>query len=185
MTSGSNKQNPQPKTTTISRRLRNRADQNPSVQPPEIPQLRGVRSRRAATLPAPRHNPVDYQTPESHPSSLAWDAPDILENIPQSNTSTLTSTETQPTGLHLSQPLDFPPYEYPQGSQAELVPDTENRAIRNYEPQPTARLSFPSSPLPSVSGSHDFDLRVSTDPEQPQDPFLDLQDMRYDRPTAT
>ncbi|CAO2656125.1 Nn.00g049280.m01.CDS01 [Neocucurbitaria sp. VM-36] len=178
MTSGSNKPHQQPKTTTISRRLRNRVDQNLSVQAPEIPQPRGVRSRRAATLPAPRHNLLDYQTPESHPSSLAWDAPDILENIPPDNTSTLTSAEeTRPSGLHLSQHLDFPPYEYTQVSQAELAPNTDVRAIPNYQPQPPSRLSFPPSPLPSVSGSHDFDLRLSTDPEQPHDPFLDLQDM--------
>src|SRR5690349_17030035 len=88
MTPRSPKQHP--KTTTISRRLRNRADQNISAQPPE---LRSTRPRRASTQSAPRQNPVGYQTPESHPPSLAWQAPETLEHIPRIRTSNLIDTE--------------------------------------------------------------------------------------------
>ncbi|KAF1843729.1 uncharacterized protein K460DRAFT_290819 [Cucurbitaria berberidis CBS 394.84] len=176
MTPRSSKHHQQSKTSTISRRFRNRADQAISSRPPEIPQLRGVRSRRAATLPAPRHNPVDNQTPEPHPSSLAWDAPDVLENSPR-NTSNRAVEENPPCNLLLSQSLDFPSYESPQGLRSELLPNTDDTATRNYQLQPTPRRSTLSSSLPSVSSSHDFELRLSTDPEQPHDPFLELQDM--------
>lgn len=168
-----------PKTTTISRRLRNRADQNLSVQPPGISQSRGVRPRRAATLPAPRHNPVDYQTPESHPSSLAWDSPDVFETKPpRTLSSPLTAEENRPNDQLLAQLVGS--YEGARGLHSNFVPNPDHRTNRNYQVQPTPGLGFLPSPLPSVSGSHDFELRLSADPEQSHDPFLELQDMRYD-----
>lgn len=176
MTPRSPKHHHQTKTTTISRRLRNRADQNLSVQPPVIPPSRGLRSYRAAS---PRHNPADYQTPESQTLSLAWDTPDTLENIQRSNTSNPSNTEGSPSSnLLFAQALEFPTYESTPGLQPGLVSSVGNRT-QNYQ-QSTPALSSLPSPLPSVSGSHDFDLRVSADPEQPHNPFLELQDMRYE-----
>ncbi|KAH7378734.1 hypothetical protein BKA66DRAFT_420937 [Pyrenochaeta sp. MPI-SDFR-AT-0127] len=174
MTPRSPNKHHQTKTTTISRRLRNRTDQNLSIQLPELPQSRALRSYRAAS---PRHNPADYQTPESQPLSLAWDAPDILKSIRRSATSIPpTIEETPSSNLLLAQTLDFPTYESPRGLQPELVSSVGDRRPRNYQ-QSTPALGFLPSPLPSVSGSHDFELRLSVEPEQSHDPFLELQDM--------
>ncbi|KAF1938064.1 hypothetical protein EJ02DRAFT_37812 [Clathrospora elynae] len=163
----------QPKTTTISRRLRDRADQNLSVQPPEIPQIRSVRPRRAATLPTPHYNPIEYPTPESHPPSLVCDTSQVLEDFPRSNTSNSTHFEEErPHDLPLAQNLEFRPHESPQRSISRLVHQTS----RSQQTQPTSRLEFL---LPSVSGSHDFESQLSADPEQPHDTFFELRDMRY------
>ena len=163
----------QPKTTTISRRLRDRADQSLSVQPPVIPQIRSVRSRRAATLHTQRHN-SDYLTPGSHPPSLAWDTSNVLENIPRSNTFHPTNPEQ-----NRSHDLDLQPHESPPESNSELIPFASNQTLRFDDTRSTQKLGFLPSTLPSASGSHDFELQLSTDPELPHETLFDLQDMRY------
>ncbi len=172
----------QPKTTTISRRLRNRADQSLSVQPPEI-HTNTNRPRRVSTLPAaPHQNPVDYQTPEPHPPSIAWQTPDTLEHIQPASTSTLANTEEGQTRDLLPAPtVNYSAYASPQSSQPDLASTREpHTRPRTYQFQSTPGLGFLPSPLPSASDSHEFELRLSADPEQSTtNPFLELQDMRY------
>ncbi|KAF2252664.1 hypothetical protein BU26DRAFT_562387 [Trematosphaeria pertusa] len=162
---------PQPKTTTISRRLRIRADQNLSVQPPEVRQLRTIRSRRAAILPTNRRTSVNYQTEETH--TPVWH-PDVLDSFTRSNTSHPAGIEQNPDcDLLLSEPLDLQSYHSPRGSPSAPDPET-------YEVQTTSESELLPSPLPSLSGSHtatDYDLRLSAEPEPLQDPTLELQDM--------
>jgi hypothetical protein len=161
----------QPKTTTISRRLRDRADQNLSIQPPVIPQIRSIRSRRAATLPTPRHIP-DYHTPGSHPPLLAWDTSNVLEDIPRSNTPHPTNPkQNRSHDLLLARNLDLQPHGSPPESKSDIVPFAIHQTSRFDEAQSTQRLGFLPSPLSSASGSHDFEL--------PHETLLDLQDMRY------
>jgi hypothetical protein len=163
----------QPKTTTISRRFRDRADQNLSVQPPEIPQIRSVRSRRAATLPTPRHVSIDYHTPSSQLPSLAWDTSDVFEDSPRSNTSYPTDLEQDKShDSLLAQNLDLQPHASSRESNSELIPLASHWTSR------TQQAILPS-PLPSASSSLDLELQLSTDPELPHETFLDLQDMRY------
>ena len=169
-----------PKTTTISRRLRNRADQELSVQPPEIPQLRSVRPRRAATLPTPRHDPLVLQPPESHPPPLFWETKDAVGEVELSGTSHPAELcENQPVDLVLAQALNFGPYDSVRGSHSELVPTTEPHSNQNYQPLQTSETELPPSPLPSVSGNLDFELPLSADPQLSHNPFIDLQDMRW------
>jgi hypothetical protein len=174
----------QPKTTTISRRLRDLADQNLSVQPPEIPQIRGARSHRAADLPTPRHNSIDYQT-GSHPLSLAWNTSHVLEDIPSNNTlHSLTSDHTPSQNPTFAQTLDFPHHKSPRGPNSELASSAGLEATRIPLDQPTRASTFVSSPLSSVSGSNNLELQLSADLEQPNESFLELQDMRYFTPPA-
>lgn len=168
-----------PKSTTISRRLRNRADQHLSVQPPEIPQLRGLRSRRAATLPSTtRRTSVNYQTEETHTST--WD-PNLLDNFTRSNTSHPTAlVQNAEASLLLSQPLDLPPYHSPRGSPSAVEPLSIVTEPESFDVQPASESDLLPSPLPSLSGSHtatEFDLRLSAEPEAPHDPSFELQDM--------
>lgn len=169
-----------PKTSTISRRLRNRADQNLSVQPPELPQLRGLRSRRAATLPTARPTSANYQPEETHTPS--WD-PDVLDALTRSNTSHPTGFIHNPqTGLVLSQPLDIQSYHSGRLSPATTAPVSLAPDSESYEVQPAIGREVLPSPLPSLSGSHtatEFDLRLSAEPEPHHDPSLELQDMRF------
>lgn len=165
----------QPKTTTISRRIRDRVDQNLSVQPPEIPQIRAVRARRAATLPTPRHNPIDYQTSDSHPPSLAWDTPHNIEGLLHSSTSQIPDpAEGQFSHPLLAQSFDTSPRQSSRGSTS-----ITQQTSRDHQVQPTLAPTFLPSPLPSVSGSQDFELQFSADPGQSHNSFLELQDMRY------
>jgi hypothetical protein len=170
----------QPKTTTILRRLRERADQNLSVQPPVIPQIRSVRSRRAATLPTPRPISIDYHTPGSHSPSLAWNTSNVFEDIPRSNT--FHPTDIEQDRLHdplRAQNLVLQPHASPRASTSELSTFTSHRPSRTHQAQPIPRLGVLPSPLLSASGSVDLELQLSTDPEVPHETFLDLQDMRY------
>lgn len=175
----------QPKTTTISRRLRDRAEQNQnlSVQPPEIPLIRGARSRRAATLPTPRHNPIDYQTPGSHPPSLAWNTSHILEGIRPSYSSQPTSSELRLfRDLVPSQTTHFPPHESPQGSESEFVSTINHQSSHSHHIPASQTIEFLPSPLPSTSSSHAFEFQSQAGFEQPNDSFIELQDMRYETP---
>ena len=180
MTSRSQKQ--QPKTATISRRLRNRADQDLSVQPPELPQLRGLRSRRAATLPTSGRISVNYQTEETH--TPVWDPSEILDPFTRSNTSHPTGLEEETPPALLSHSLDLPPFHSPQRSPpAELVPLQHQPDDHHYDELPVSGSDLLPSPLPSLSGGNitttDFQLRLSPEPQHPQDSSLELQDMRW------
>jgi len=170
----------QPKTTTISRRLRDRADQNLSVQPPEIPQIRGARSHRAANLQTPRHNPIDYQTPGSHPLSLAWNTSHVLEDIPpDSSFHLLTSHRDRSPDSSLAQTTYSAHHEPLQDSNPGLAHSVSPQSLRTPHSQPSRALTFFPSPLTSVSGNHDLELQLPVDVGQSDDSFLELQDMRY------
>jgi hypothetical protein len=178
MTPRSTKQQ-HPKTTTISRRLRYRADQLLSNQSSEIPQLRSVRPRRAATLPEPRHDPLDSQRQNLPQNLVAWETADFIEG-PQSSRriSHSASVIEQSVDQLLAQTLDFSPHSSPQGSCSALV-STEPRTIRDYQQAQYPQPGLPPSPLPSVSSNFDFEAPLpSTDPQQSHHPFIDLQDMR-------
>jgi len=165
-----------PKTTTISRRLRNRAVQNLSAQPPPIPRLRSVRPRRAATLPTSRHEPSHFQPLESHQPSTLWETEELAEDLQHSLTS-------NPARIVKHQPvdaltLDFGPYDSAQSSRIEVVSATEPHTAQEYGHHQASASETSPLPLPSVSGSNVFELPLSTDPQQPHNPFIDLQDMR-------
>ncbi|KAF2707449.1 hypothetical protein K504DRAFT_504613 [Pleomassaria siparia CBS 279.74] len=167
----------QPKTSTISQRLRIRTDQNLSTQPPELHQLRDIRSRRAQTLSSNRHIKVNYQSPESQP---VWDPSQLLDQYPRSNTShPVGSEQNHQSSLLLSQPLRYTPYHSPQPSPSNLVP-ISTRPEENYKVQHTSGSHLLPSPLPSHSGHHnaaEYELRLSTEPEHLQHPSVELQDM--------
>ncbi|KAF2737925.1 hypothetical protein EJ04DRAFT_561084 [Polyplosphaeria fusca] len=165
----------QPKSTTISRRLRNRADQDLSVQPPELPQIRGFRSRRAATLPSTRHLSVNTHPQETH--LPVWDPSEILDPFPRSNTTT-SGLEEPPSAL-LSEALDLPPFRSPHPSP-DPAPFPSHSHQEHFGLSSAPEPGLLPSPLPSLSGGHpapDFDLRLSTDPDHSQDPSVELQDM--------
>jgi hypothetical protein len=177
-----------PKTTTISRRLRSRADQDLSVQPPELPQVRSLRSRRAATLSSNNHISVNYQLEEA----TLWDPAGVDDSFTRSNsshpsglaTSHSSGLDQNPTpDLLLSQTLDhLPPYHSPQASPTELVPLSNHPHSDHFEVPHTSGSNLLPSPLPSVSGSHsavDYGhLRLSPDPDLSQDHQVEYQDMR-------
>ena len=169
----------QPKSTTISRRLRIRTDQNLSIQPPESQQLRDLRVRRAATFSSNRRIAASYQDQESQP---VWDPSQTIEPFPRSNTSHPTgSDQNPPSGLLLSQPLEFTPYRSPQRSPTELLPLSTRPEPESYTVQHTSGPHLLPSPLPSHSGHHsatEYELRLSAEPEHLSNPSVELQDMR-------
>lgn len=168
------------KTTAISRRLRDSVDQNLSIQPPEIPQIRGARPRRAATLPTPRHNPVDYQTPNSRPPSLALDTSHILDSNPPRNNSLTTGVEQDRShSLFPAQTLDFLSYECPQDSESRVGGITGHYSSHTQQSRHVESLELLASPPTSASGSHNFEVQLSADSGQPHGSFFALQDMRY------
>ncbi|KAF1966775.1 hypothetical protein BU23DRAFT_485554 [Bimuria novae-zelandiae CBS 107.79] len=168
MTPRSPTKQPQPKTTTISRRLRNRAEQHLSVQPPELPQLRDLRARRAATLPSNRHTSAAFPALEAHLHD--WNAD--LHNYPRSNTSH--PAELGHPSLLLQEALDIANYHSPRDASSAVV-SIPSDAPESYQVQPNSPADLLPSPLPSLSGSHtatEFDY-----PEPHHDSSLDLQDM--------
>lgn len=65
----------------------------------------------------------------------------------------------------------------PQGSSPGPT-STENPAVQNFQLSPFTAFEYPPSPLPSVSGSLDFEVSLpSTDPQRPHNPLVDFQDM--------
>jgi hypothetical protein len=176
MTSRSPRQHSQ--STTISRRLRYRADQNLSVQPPEIRRLRNVRPRRAATLLEPRHDQLDPERQVPH-QLLVNSSEDefIIDPRPSSTLQLVNSGDlSQSVDQYLERNLEFSPHSSPEGfatlrAVPQPVPDI---------PLPSNSVSgFPPSPLPSVSGSHDFEVPLSgTNFQQSHASFPNLQDMR-------
>jgi hypothetical protein len=169
----------QPKTTTISRRLRDRADQNLSVQPPEIPQIRGAHSCRAASLPTPRHNPIDYQT-ELRPPSLAWNTSHILDDTSQTHPPQPTfSDQDHFQDLTSAQTTDLSLHGPRQHSEPRVVPAARNQPARINHIQTTQSQQTPSPSL-STASNHSLKLQSLAEFEQPHEPFLELQDMRYE-----
>lgn len=169
-----------PKTTAISRRLRDSADQDLSIQPPGIPQIRSARPRRAATLPTPRHNPIDYQTPNSRPPSLAWNTSHTLNSSPPDNNSlTISVQQDLSNSLLTAQTLDFLSQESAKGSDSGLCAITGHYSSHTQQSQHIESLELLASPLTSASSSHDFEVQLSADSGQSHASFLDLQDMRY------
>jgi len=165
-------QAPPPKTTTISRKLRNRADQNLTIQPPELAHLRALRTqRRAATLPSVRRTSANYPTEETH-TPATWD-PNALDAYTRSTTSHPTGlVQNLHSGL-LSHAPDFQTFHPHRASVS---------TVRGYEILPASDSELVPSPLPSLSGSHtatEFDLRLSVEPEAHHSSSLELQDMRY------
>jgi hypothetical protein len=178
------------KTTTISRRLRNRAAQNLSVQPPEIPQARNIRPRRAATLPEAHHESVDLQSLDPQQPPIIWDAEQLPENTQFSRTSNLVGPfEQQPTGQFRAQ-SSRESYDVAQSTLSEPIPVTHPQSIHSYgnhqtsstellpstEPLPSTELL--PSPLPSVTERNDFKFPLAADTQQPHNPFIDPRDMR-------
>jgi hypothetical protein len=171
MTPRSPTQQPHPKTSTISRRLRNRADQHLSVQPPELPQLRGLRSRRAATLPSNRRTSTSYPVQDAYLHT--WDA-NLHNTLHPSTTSH--PTHLAHSNLLLQEALDVATYHSSRDAPSAPV-SIPPPAPDRYQVQPSSPADLLPSPLPSLSGSHtatEFDYS-----ESPHDPSLELQDMRY------
>lgn len=165
---------PHPKTSTISRRLRNRADQNLSHQPPELPHFRGLRSRRAVTLPSTRRISGNYPPEEEQPP--VWNPSDILDPFPRSNTSHPAGLEEEPPAdLLLSQSLQLSPYNSPH-------PLSAQNETERYQAKSSSRPDLASSPLPSLSdspASTTYQLHLSAETEQLHPASVqELQDMR-------
>ncbi|KAF2267653.1 hypothetical protein CC78DRAFT_64024 [Lojkania enalia] len=168
----------QPKTITISRRLRNRADQDLSVQPPELHQLRGLRSRRAATSSTTRRISVNYDPQQTH--TPVWNPTEILDPFPRSNTTHPSGLEDNPPSSLLSQPLDLSPYHSPQRSPIELLDQVNQPDPNHFKVPPSSNSDLLPSPLSSLSGCNtatNFSLVLSPEPEHTQDPSVELQDM--------
>ena len=174
------------KSNTLSRKLRTRAVQNLSIQPPELPHLKGIRPRRAATLPTARRISVNYQPDDlsvnyqnEDPQSSVWD-PAELDPFTRSNTSHPTGLEQNPPADLLSQSFDFPPYQSPQRSPVQLG-DTPHQPEPDFQTKSIADSSLLPSPLSSLSGGPiavDYQLHLTTEPKIPHDSSVELQDMR-------
>ena len=168
-----------PKTTTISRRLRTRTDQDLSVQPPEITHLRRVRPHRVATFPTLRHHSSHFRPSQPHQPPLTWNT-EGLEASHQAGDSSIPSSivPPQPAESPIAQALGFDPYDSAQNPRIDLVSATESHATPEYERHQPSVSETPASPLPVVSGSLDFEPPLSTDSQQLHNPFINLQDMR-------
>jgi len=163
-----------PKTSTISRRLRSRADRNTSNQLPELTQLRNVRPRRAATSPQP------------HPQSLDSKHRDPLQPLQSDTLARHPRISGQAQGVDagehidpvnvLGQPVDLRSYTPPASS---TILSTQTQSSPGLHRPIPYFPEFLPSPLPFVSGSLDFESPSSTvDPRQPHSPYFELQDMR-------
>ena len=78
MTIRSPNPNQPPKSSTFSRRLRNRVDQGLCIQPPQLPHSRPSHSHRAALLSSTRHISVSYP---SEDTQTVWD-PSLNQDQP-------------------------------------------------------------------------------------------------------
>ncbi|KAF2814053.1 uncharacterized protein BDZ99DRAFT_516674 [Mytilinidion resinicola] len=174
------------KSTTISRRLRSRASQHLSIQPPELPQIRNLRSRRAATAAASSRNPPAGQLsaisvtsrPEPH-HEAAWDPPELPQSFQRVRTSHSTvyepHLESHSNSL-LSQPID-------SYSSEQLPPPTlssYNTEARQYHIQASPAPDLPSLQLSQFSEhptSGEFDLRLAAGPGLQSNQQVDLQNM--------
>jgi hypothetical protein len=167
------------KTATISRRHRYRTDQNFSILPLEIPQLRNARPHRAATLPELRHALLDSQRQDLQEHQAARGTRDLTEDPQFSQILHSASVgERQPVYPLLEQILDFSPHSSPHGSYSVPV-STEREASREYQQPQYPASGLPPSPLASVTGSLDLETSLtSTNPQHLQISIVDLQEMR-------
>ncbi|KAH7393876.1 hypothetical protein DE146DRAFT_110733 [Phaeosphaeria sp. MPI-PUGE-AT-0046c] len=149
------------KSTTISRRIRSRAQQNLSVQPPETVQLRSVRPRRAATLPEP------------HLDTLQVRHQFLQQQLGGSISGNPNSSETS----RRLQGFAHSPQNSPQGPSPGPTA-TEYPTTQNFQLSPLTAFEPSPSPLPSVSDSLDFGVSLSSaDPQHPHNTLVDFQDM--------
>jgi hypothetical protein len=168
------------RSTTISRRLRYRADQNLSTQPPVIPRSRNVRPRRATTLPEPHHDLLHSRHQPSQQHLVDWQHEDLVRDTQTSSNSRSLriSALHRPVNLPLAPNLDFTPHDSPQDSSPSLVP-TEPPTPQSYQLtpySPSDLLAVQNSVVPS---SLNFEVPLpDPDPQQPHSPFVELQDMR-------
>jgi hypothetical protein len=167
------------KTTTISQRLRTRADQHLSIQPPEIPRLRRVRPHRAATLPEPHFEALDSQRQNSHQDFQNWDTGDLAKELAIIGDSDSVEVAIHHQSVHiLAQRLETSQHVPLRGSIPGLVA-TEPQVSPEYQQLQYSAAGYPPSLLPSASGAPDFEVPLSTtDSRQLHDPYINLQDMR-------
>jgi hypothetical protein len=168
-----------PKTAAISRRLRHRANQNLAIHPPELPQLSSVRPPCAANLPEPHHTPLDSQRQESQQDRVTWGFGDLAEDPQLShNLYSARLVGHQPVYSDLEQTHDFSPHSSPHGSHS-VPKSAAPQAVRDYQQSHFSISGLPPSPLPSVTGSLDFEAPlISSDPQQSHIPLVGLQEMR-------
>ncbi|KAF2849254.1 hypothetical protein T440DRAFT_132301 [Plenodomus tracheiphilus IPT5] len=177
MTHRSSEQYTPPKPSTISRRLRNRANQNLVTRPAEFPRRSVISlTRRAATLP--RRNHIAYQTPEPQTSTSDWESVEAPRGP-----SKICLAQSAPT--YTTQSHDFLVNQQAQSLSDSDSPSSapDNQAspkvvsAHDYHFQPAQALSFLPSPLLSATGSRDFEPQPPANPEQPHDSPLGFQDM--------
>jgi hypothetical protein len=168
-----------PKTATISRRLRNRADQHLALQPPELFRLTSARSYPAANLPEPRHTLLDTQRQDLQQDRVTWKFAYLTEDPRPSHT--LYSARRvghQPVYPDLEQTLAFSPHYSSHGSHP-VPKSAEPQDVRDHQQRHLSVSGLPPSPLPSVSGSLDFEAPLtSAEPQQSRIPVVELQEMR-------
>jgi hypothetical protein len=167
------------KSTTISQRLRNRADQHLSIQPPEIPRLRSVRPRRAPTPPERHHEPLHTRSQTSPQSFTEWNIEDRASESHISGVS-----DPVQVGVHhqsvdtLAQRLETSPLD----SLQDVIPDLVSIASPTGSHFQQLQYSAPElspTPLTSVPETLSFEVPLATrDPTQLHNPYIDLQDMR-------
>lgn len=164
------------KSSTCSRRLRNRADQGLCIQPPQLPHSRPQRSHRASLLSSTR--PISVSYPSENPQTV-WDPSSDVDSFTRSNISAPSGfIHNQPSELlpGLTNTLTFPPQ---QQSPNRISQSTSQLIPGHYA---TAESDLLPSPLPSLSGSYsavDFDLDLSPEPENHPHIPTELQEMRY------
>ena len=173
------------KTSTISRRLRSRAEQNLSVQPPEIPQIRNLRSRRAAAHPSSSQAISSSNSVAEQEQEPVWTAAEILDPFLRGTTSDPVGFAERPdadSNLLLSQTLDLPPF-------PSSHPRTSNLSSLSRTPE-AGQCDLPPSSGPDLLSSHltslhenspgeGFSLRLSAEPELHSNPSVELRDMRW------
>ncbi|KAH4337400.1 hypothetical protein HBH98_223400 [Parastagonospora nodorum] len=143
-------------------------DHNISNQPPELIGLKNVRPRRAATSPPPHSQSLESQLQDPH-------QPLQNDNLARDPTQWVDAVEHLDPVNVLGQPVDLRSYTSP-ASSTNL--STQTQSIPSFS-RPTHYFpEFPHSPLPSVSGSLEFESSSSAvDHRQPHSPYFELQDM--------
>ncbi|OCL08705.1 hypothetical protein AOQ84DRAFT_376505 [Glonium stellatum] len=171
------------KSSTISRRLRSRAEQNLSVQPPEIPQLRNLRSRRAATQSSSSRAISSSSSLTDQDQDPVWTAAEILEPFPRGTTSDPVGFAERPdadSSLLLSQTLDLPPFPSSHQRTSNLSSLSRTSETGQYDISSSSGPDILSSHLASLhenSPGEEFSLRLSAESELHSNPSVEIQDM--------
>lgn len=152
-----------PKTSTISRRHRDRGDQNLPYRPPEFDRATTPASNRAATSSPPRHTSanlqvVDLQTLASEP----------YESLRRRNSS-LGLGQVQNT---TDDTLHLPTFELTTYGLSQL-PASEIQAT------PREAIACGFQPFPPSAGPSLASLPISTVLDEPFEPAGGVQEMRY------